>query len=266
MAPRIDWVSRRHERGRSLRAGPNGASPLTGVTLAYALAAGAANVLGALAVTSKARWSVRALETLLALAAGFMIAVALIDLMPEAIAQHGTRAGMVALAGFLLVHLTQHTFASHFHFGEETHQVTAAVGATALIGLLLHTFVDGVAIASAFAAGPRLGTLVWTAVVLHKLPEGLAISSLFLAAGFGRRRAVLAAAALGLATVAGAASTGAIAGLSKYGLALSAGVTLYVAASNLIPEFQSKSGWRLPSSFFLGAGAYVAVRAALNAT
>jgi len=216
-------------------------------------------------VTSRARWSVRALETILALAAGFMVSVALVDLLPEAIAQHGSRAGLAALAGFLLVHLTQHTFSAHFHFGEETHPVTASVSASALVGLLLHTFVDGVAIASAFEAGPELGVLVWTAVILHKLPEGLAISSLFLAAGAGRRRALLAATAVGFATVVGALSTSVFAPLASYGLGLSAGVTLYVAASNLVPEFQSKPGWRLPGAFFLGAAMYAVVRSWLHA-
>jgi len=222
-------------------------------------------VLGALAVTSRARWSFRALESLIALAAGFMIAVALVELLPEAVALQGAGAGVAALVGFLLVHLTQHTLSPHFHFGEETHQVTAAVSASALAGLLLHTFVDGVAIASAFASGPALGSLVWMAVVLHKVPEGFAISSLFLAAGAGRKRALLAATALGLATVVGAVAAEFTTVLARYGLGVSAGVTLYVAACNLVPEFQSKRGWRLPGAFFFGAGFFAVLRSLLHA-
>ncbi|MDH3479830.1 MAG: hypothetical protein OEO20_16155, partial [Gemmatimonadota bacterium] len=42
--------------------------------------------------------------------------------------------------------------------------------------------------------------------------------------------------------------------LSAHGLALSAGVTIYVAASNLVPEFQGKKGYGLPIAFFVGAG------------
>ena len=111
----------------------------------YALIAAAANVLGAAAVTSGARWSMRALDTMVALSAGFMIAVSLGELLPESIERGGQLAAWAALAGYLLVHLTQHTFARHFHFGEETHEVTASVSASALVGLLLHTFFDGVA-------------------------------------------------------------------------------------------------------------------------
>ena len=228
--------------------------------LAYALVAGLANVLGAAAVTSRARWSVRALDVMVALSAGFMIAVSMGELLPEAIERSGRDAALAALAGYLLVHLTQHTFARHFHFGEETHEVNTTVSGSALVGLLLHTFFDGVAIASGFDVSAALGFLVFLAILLHKLPEGLAISSLFLAAGAGRRAALGAAAALGVATVAGVLMTQYIAGLRSMGLALSAGVTLYVAASNLVPEFQTKLGWRMPISFFAGCGLFFAAR------
>jgi ZIP family zinc transporter/zinc and cadmium transporter len=232
--------------------------------VAYALVAAGANVLGALAVTSRARWSLHSLETLIALSAGFMISVTLADLLPEAIEQGGKVAALVALLGYVLVHLTQHVYARHFHFGEETHEVTEMVSVSALVGLLLHTFVDGVAIASGFAVGPELGTLVSVAILLHKLPEGLAISSLFLAAGASRTRALLAAAALGAATLVGVLVAGLSAAWSEYGLAVSAGVTLYVAASNLVPEFQSKPGARLPIAFFAGCGLYVAARSLVS--
>jgi ZIP family zinc transporter/zinc and cadmium transporter len=231
----------------------------------YAIVAAAANVLGAAAITSHARWSVRVLDSVLALSAGFMISVALTGLLPEAIARHGEQAAVVALLGYVLVHLTQHTLAPHFHFGEETHEVDATVSASALVGLLLHTFVDGVAIASGFQVSTSLGALVFIAILLHKLPEGLAISSLFLAAGSGRGTALAAGAALGLATIVGVLVTEWVAPLGEYGLALSAGVTLYVGASNLVPEFQAKRGWRLPVGFFAGCGLYFAARAAGHA-
>ena len=227
----------------------------------YGALAASANVLGALAVVSRARWSVRALDAMVALAAGFMMAVVVVEIFPEAIARGGTNAAIVALAGYMLVHLTQHTLVKHFHFGEETHHVTKAVSVSALLGLMMHTVVDGVAIASGFSVSAAVGTLIFVAVLLHKFPEGLAISSLFLAAGASRGRALLAAAALGGATIVGVALTDGIPALTTHGLALSAGVTLYVAASNLVPEFQAKHDWRLPLSFFVGSALFFAARA-----
>ena len=124
--------------------------------LVYAVVAALANVLGAAAVTSRARWSMRALDVMVALSAGFMIAVSLGELLPESIERGGRSAALAALAGYMLVHLTQHTFARHFHFGEETHEVNTTVSASALVGLLLHTFFDGVAIASGFDVSAAL--------------------------------------------------------------------------------------------------------------
>jgi zinc and cadmium transporter len=227
----------------------------------YGTLAAGGNVLGALAVVSRARWSVRALDAMIAVAAGFMMAVVVVEIFPEAIARGGSNAATIALAGYMLVHFTQHTLVKHFHFGEETHHVTKAVSLSALIGLMMHTIVDGVAIASGFGVSAALGTLIFVAVLLHKFPEGLAISSLFLAAGASRRRALLAAAALGGATIIGVALTDGIPALTAHGLALSAGVTLYVAASNLVPEFQAKHDWRLPISFFVGAALFFGARA-----
>lgn len=233
--------------------------------VAYLLIAASANIAGAAAVTSRSRWSVGALEKMVALSAGFMVSVALLDLAPEAFVQHGVAAGPLILAGYLLVHLTQHTLVPHFHFGEEVHEVTRAVSTSALAGLLLHTFVDGVAIASGFEVGASLGFLVFAAILLHKLPEGLAISSLFLASGSSRKRALLAGASLGIATVVGGLLTEMIAPLGKYGLALAAGVSLYVGASNLVPEFQAKRDWKLQGSFFGGCLLYFIARQIVGA-
>jgi ZIP family zinc transporter/zinc and cadmium transporter len=229
--------------------------------LLYGVSAAAANVVGAVAVTSGRRWSVRALDSMLSFAAGFLLSVAFIDLIPEAIGRGGRGAAIAALIAYLLVHLTQHTFGRHFHFGEERHAVTRTISMSALLGLLLHTFVDGVAVASGVLVSTAVGALVFIGVLLHKFPEGLAISSMFLAAGAKSSTAVMAAAALGVATLLGVALTDTFVALQAYGLAISAGVTIYVGASNLVPELQRRGGWATPVSFIAGCGAYFAARA-----
>src|SRR5258705_12920171 len=133
-----------------------------------------------------------------------MISVALLDLIPDSIVAHGPGAGLIILIGYLLVHLTQHPLAPHFHFGEEVHHVTKVASFSALAGLMLHTFVDGVAIASGFGVSESLGVLVFLAILLHKLPEGLAISSLFLASGGSRGAGLAASGALARSGVLGA--------------------------------------------------------------
>ena len=232
--------------------------------LLFAIAAALGNLVGALAVVRRLRQGLALIETFVAFGAGFMLSVVVLEMLPEAMAG-GTRAAFYVLAGYLAVHLSQHVFVPHFHYGEETHTVSRGTGMSALLGLSLHTFFDGVAIASGFLVSPQLGWLLFLAVLLHKLPEGVAIASITVAAGHSRGRAIGAAAFLGLLTVAGVFATDIVSSLARHGLAISAGVTLYVAASDLVPEFQSKHGLRLPAAFFGGAVIFFLTRLLLFA-
>lgn len=232
----------------------------------YAVVAAFGNVLGALAVTRRASMELRVIEHLLAFGAGFMLSVAIIELLPEAFSRSGTFAPVLVLSGYLAVHLTQHTVTPHFHFGEETHTVTPIVGTSALVGLLLHTFFDGVAIASAFLVRAGLGIMVFVAILLHKFPEGVTISSIMMAGGRTRERAIGAAALLGVATLFGVIVTDYVGFLARHGLAISAGVAIYVAASNLVPELQGKRGWSLPAAFFAGAATFFLTKSLLESS
>jgi ZIP family zinc transporter/zinc and cadmium transporter len=228
---------------------------MTAVGVAVVAAAG--NVAGALAVIRRLEGSLRAIDVGIAFSAGFMLSVALIGVLPEVFAHGGTAAAWWVLAGYLAVHVAQHVMAPHFHFGEETHRVSAFAGIVALVGLVVHTFFDGVAIASGFLTSDRLGVLLGLSVLLHKLPEGVTIASLMVAGGHGRRGAILAAGVVGLATVLGVLLTEAVAPLARHGLALSAGVTLYVAASELVPAFQSRRRGIATIAFGAGVGAFL---------
>ena len=225
--------------------------------IGFALAAGLGNVAGALALVRHSDRSLHAIDAGIAFGAGFMLAVTLIGVLPTAL-HDGYHAAWFVLAGYLAVHVAQHVVNPHFHYGEETHRVSAATGITALVGLSLHTFFDGVAIASGFLASTRLGLLLFLAVLVHKLPEGVTIASMMLAGGQSKGRAIASAAGLGLATVLGALLTESVAPLARHGLALSAGVTLYVAASNLVPEFQNRRRWQAAVWFLAGVAAFLA--------
>lgn len=217
----------------------------------FAVAAALGNVVGALAVVRHLQRGLRLIDGCLAFGAGFMLAVTVLGVLPE-VFDGSAIAPLCVLLGYFAVHLAQHVFTPHFHFGEETHRVSSAAGETALLGLTLHTFFDGVAIASGFMVSGRLGILLFLAVLLHKLPEGVTIASVMVAGGHSRRRAVGGAVVLGCATILGFLLTEQVRPLARYGLALSAGVTLYVAASNLVPEFQGKRGWLTALAFFGG--------------
>ena len=220
----------------------------------YGLIAAAANLLGGLLVSVR-RIGHTTLRYLIAIGAGFMLAAVLLKIIPETIdLWNGKAAGPMIwlLAGYLLIQLFEHTVAPHFHFGEETHEEAMLAHHAALAGvgaLMIHTFFDGVSIAVGFLVSFQLGIIIFVAIILHKLPEGFTVASMMLAAGGSRRRASIAALLVGVVTFGGVALVLLFQELavysrpiSAYALPFSAGVTLYVAASDLIPEVNTREG------------------------
>jgi zinc transporter ZupT len=232
-----------------------------GVVLLLGLIAGLADVAGGLLLL-RVR-AERFLHGFVAFGAGFLIAVAIVEMVPESLHVSPVAAPLWILAGFCGVHLLEHTLVAHFHFGEETHAEEFLHRSTAYsitCGLAAHTFFDGIAIASGFAFSNALGWLIFTGMLLHKLPEGFTVASVMLASGRSARIAFTAACALGAATVAGVAAIHFLPGLAAVGLPLSAGVALYVAGTDLLPEVNRAHGVRYRLLFFLGVAAFLLAR------
>ena len=226
----------------------------TFLALGLGLTAAAANVLGGLFIVRR-DWSRQYLKYFIALGAGFMLAAAFLEVIPESLHLAGQSAMVLVLVGYFIVHFFEHTLAPHFHFGEETHveaMTPQHAGFAALLGLTIHTFFDGVAIASGFLVSAWLGGVIFLAIFLHKLPEGFTVASLMLASGQSRRTALLASALLGVATLAGVLLMNLLRAEVSYALPLSAGVTVYVAASDLMPEVNREPGVRMALVVFLG--------------
>lgn len=236
--------------------------PHTALALTLGLTAAAANVCGGLLVVRR-EWSREYLQYFVALGAGFMLGAAFLEMIPASMRLAGETSLLFVLIGYFTVHFFEHTLAPHFHFGEEVHveeMVPQHAGFTALLGLIIHTFFDGVAIASGFLVSSWLGSVVFLAVFLHKLPEGFTVASLMLASGQSRRVAFSAAALLGAATLGGVLLMNLLRTQVSFALPLSAGVTLYVAASDLMPEVNREPGVRLALVVFLGLAIMVALR------
>jgi len=218
------------------------------------LVAAAANLLGGYFVVYR-NWPRRYLQYFVALGAGYMLAVAFLDVIPESIRLAGDNAFIFILIGYFLIHLFEHTIAPHFHFGEETHDEEVShhhARTTMLLGLAIHTFFAGVAIASGFLVSNWLGAIIFVAIFLHKLPEGFTVASVVLASGQSRRNAILASGLLGVATLLGVLLTTLLQSQLKYALPLSGGVTIYVAATDLLPEVNREPNWRMALLVFVG--------------
>ena len=167
------------------------------------------------------------------------------------------------MAGSCVVHLLEHTINAHFHFGEETHQgefVSRHTGNSVMVGLSLHALFDGVAIGSGFLVSNWLGWLIFLAIFLHKAPEGFTMASVMLASGRSRSAALYSAVALAAATLAGVLVIELIPSWLVYGLPVSAGVALYVAATDLVPEVNREPGIRMALVFFAGVAGFLLLR------
>ena len=125
------------------------------------------------------------------------------------------------------------------------------------MGLSLHSLMDGVAIAAALSTSTNLGPLVVLGILLHRIPEGGTISSLFLVRGFGNRAALLAAGTLALASLVGSAGQSLLHLPLGPILGLTAGLALYVASSDLLPEVQKVSGLRGTVALLSGVGIFL---------
>jgi zinc transporter ZupT len=225
---------------------------MTGQVFLFGLAAAAAEVLGGSLIYFKKSWPRRIQETLLALGAGFILALVFLKLIPSSIHALGDSAMLYCILGFATIHFFEHTIVGHLHFGQETHSdAMVAKGATlsAFTGLFVHAFFDGFTISIGFQFNFLLGVLIFFAVLLHKFPEGLTIGSIVLAAGYPRKVVLLSTIGLAVATLVGVCTLFVFQNLNAdligAAFAFSAGVAVYVGASDLIPEI-NKSKDRIP--------------------
>jgi ZIP family zinc transporter/zinc and cadmium transporter len=180
-------------------------------------------------------------------------------MVPESIEMRGKPAGLLVLMGYLIIHFFEHTVTPHFHFGEETHHDEFAHphnSYSVLLGLVIHTIFDGIAIASGFLVSNWLGWLIFFAVFLHKIPEGFTVSSVMLASGRSRSMAWGASIVLGASTLAGVMMMAIFRHHVSAGLPLSAGVTIYVAATDLVPEVNKEPAMKMALLVFVGAAVF----------
>jgi zinc transporter ZupT len=221
-------------------------------TLLFGLAAALAEILGGSIIYLKKTWPRRVQETLLALGAGFLLALVFLKLIPASIAAIGEKAMLFCLLGFATIHFFEHTIVGHLHFGEETHSdvmVSKTASLSAFSGLFVHAFFDGFTISIGMQFDFMLGILIFLGVLLHKFPEGLTIGSIVVAAGYSRKAVLMSAIGLAGATMLGVCTLFVFQSIGAeaigVGFAFSAGVAVYVGSSDLIPEI-NKSKDRIP--------------------
>jgi len=229
-----------------------------------------ASMSGIWLVSRYGRWAESNSVYIAAFAAGALLTVSTLHLIPESLDMIPS-APFYVLGGFLgLFALNQlmHLHIGHEHNGSRT-EPPATGDLTAVIGIGFHSLVDGIIYSVTFSVSTLLGVLSVFGLVLHEVPEGAMCYVLLLRSGYGRRQSFLgAAAAAALSTPLGAfASYPFIDSLSDPVLGrllgVAAGALLYVGASHLLPEVETER--RPKASLSLAAGVVVSLAASFLA-
>ena len=224
------------------------------MTLIWILAAsglsGLVALLLALALYKGKLWSHDRSHDFLSFAAGTLLTVAFLDLLPEAVeaydglrGAHAVDAAAVAVLGGFLLFFSIEKILLWYHCHEEHCDVHTSP-AMVLIGDTLHNFLDGAAIAVSFMVNPAVGVATTVAVFIHEIPQEVADFSVLLSSGMRPRRAIMFNVLSAFASLAGAVlayffST-TIDGLLPIMLAITAGGFIYIAAADLIPEIHKE--------------------------
>lgn len=199
------------------------------------------------------------MHLLLGFSGGLLLGLAAFDLIPEVFDLSTDKlfkvpTVMVCLvAGFLLLHIIERISGAHepveteyVHDHEHSHGITAGyVGAAAMV---IHVFLDGVAIGLSFQVSNALGIAVAIAVVAHAFTDGLNTVALLVNAGNWKKQSIYLLAVDGIARLSGAAFGTYILISDRFVslyLALFAGMLIYLATSHILPEAHSKHPSRL---------------------
>ncbi|MDR0486313.1 MAG: ZIP family metal transporter [Elusimicrobiota bacterium] len=223
----------------------------------YSFAAGLSCFFGSLLIVYFSNWTKKRSLYFVNFAAGVMIAISFLCLLPESIAM-GEKSAYYLLAGFSAMFFLQ--FILLFHpCRDETHEEDCFryLGFFSTFGLSLHSFIDGLIIAIGFEADFQLGLWTSLAILLHKLPDGTAISAILIHNGYSKKKIALLSGIMSAFT-----PIGTICGLSLLGgisqttlsalLAAAAGSFIFLASADLIPETHKSKNRIVPFMFFAG--------------
>lgn len=181
------------------------------------------------------------LGDLIALSGGVVVAIALLEVLPEAESELGQprRTSLLVALGFVLFFLANRLLVLHHRDDSEQARAHHRVGAMGALALSAHSLVDGLGIGLALHVSLSAGILVFVAVASHDFADGLNTVSFILRQGGGRRRALRWLAVDAAAPILGAA-IGASLAISAQGLgallAVYVGLFLFLGASDLLPE------------------------------
>ncbi len=192
-------------------------------------------------------WKEDHLHGMVSMSAGILLGTAFLFLLPEALERlEPHQAGVWILGSFVGLFVLEKFIM--LHPCEESHCDYHTVGVTAYIGMMIHTFFDGVALGSAFFVKDLAG-MVFIAIMAHKIPSSFSLACILKKAKWSRTKILLFLALFGSMLPLGALASVQIIsylGANAIGaaLCLSLGTFLYISTSDFLPEVHRKSEGR----------------------
>lgn len=208
--------------------------------LGYSTLAGAATIAGTLLILNRYNWARHNSIHLMSFAAGIMLALAFLHLIPEAVhmghegeehleeteheehkeAEHGSDTHaeeaehnaegkltfIVVLLGFAIFHALESIVRIHprHDVDAEDPHTHGSLSVLSITGLTFHSTIDGIIIAVGFKAGFQIGMMTTIAVILHEMPEGIVTTSILLHDAMKRSRVFWFSLLVAIATPVGA--------------------------------------------------------------
>lgn len=210
-----------------------------------------AGLAGGVLMLAKTSWRKTLSVHAIPFAAGVMLAVSFLDVIPEAIETAGVGIVLKIVLVVMVLAFFFEQFFFHLHHHEEHARTTLKSSMPMVVlGDTIHNYIDGLAIAAAYLVEPSLGVLVALSTFMHEIPHEMGDFGLMIAAGWNRSRVILTNLFSALSTFAGAATVLLFSNTfeSQMGLvlAVAGGLFLYIAASDLLPEVHEEhrdSAW-----------------------
>jgi zinc and cadmium transporter len=236
----------------------------------------ATTIAGVVSITAAAVFSFallsKVVERMVSLSVGIMLSTSLLHALPEAFESGADPRKLFAtLLGGLLAFFMLEKLAilrhSHHHEGDGHHHAhghdkieAGKAGWMILVGDGMHNFTDGILIAAAFLADPKLGIVTGLAIIAHEIPQEIGDFIVLLNAGFTRTRAFMFNLLCSLMAVAGGLlgyyTLDRASALIPYVLVFASSGFIYIAVSDLMPQMQRRATVRetVPQVLLVAAG------------
>src|SRR3989344_9147670 len=218
--------------------------------LIYGLIASVLSLIGGFIVLWRSATVLKIINFLITFAAGAFLAVSFLDLLPEAVemVEEPRFVFVAALVGFFFFFALERILMkySHKHKADGTHaEHTESLAPLVILGDTLHNFLDGIAIALAYVVEPTLGLATALAVAAHEVPQEIGDFAILLDQGWSKAKIFLVNIVSSLTTLLGVGAGYFAATLFEPGLpyllGATAGIFIYIAASDLIPEVHHRA-------------------------